>query len=344
MNNKKVVVCLIFLIGFILAACKNVNKVAIDELDKDDIAQEEIIEKEEKVDSTLTNISEASNQEAVVFYAGGDFIKSVFAVGGDMLFIYGINPNGKKFLGYMNKEENVFQEISVDYPENMRAFNMTVDDDNQCHILWMSTEKVTLDGQTLDLITYEESYITIVNARDGINAEIDVSHIFNKERKRPYCFITDRDGNYYFENGEEIVKVSPKGILVMEIICPGWVEGIGMGKSGTVYCTYENENGDKMLGKIVNEKFVSCELDLPDSDAIYGNISAGTDTEVLMYNKDGGVYIYDDVKNVIEPRIASNDLPIQGEEVVGYGFLGDGRLCLLTQKEETIFYYVPAGK
>ena len=74
-------------------------------------------------------------------------------------------------------------------------------------------------------------------------------------------------------------------------------------------------------------------------------IMSGTDSELLIYDPRTGVYTYNIESNVIENRIYIENLPISGEEVGGYGFLGDGRLCIYgIQEEKFIFYYIPAGK
>ncbi|HKM35430.1 MAG TPA: hypothetical protein VJY54_11890 [Lachnospiraceae bacterium] len=342
MNIKKMACFATLMSIFLLTACGQTNEKELDKLVEESIVSKQL-DIESAKDTFQPSASGVSNEAVTVSYKGEDFRKSVFAVGGDKIYICGIKSDGQYFLGCMNKEEDLFYEFSIEIPENMRAFNMTVDNQNRCHILWMSIEKITLDNQCFDRITYEQSYITIMNAKGETETQIDVTPIFMKEQRRPFCFIIDREGNYYFENGKEIVKLLSDGSMVSNIVCPGQIDGIGIGRTGVVYCTYENEDRKDMLGKLDQDVFVSCEVSLPDNNAIYANISPGTDSEALLYNKDGGVYVYDDVSNVIELRISQGDLPIYGEEVVGYGFLEDGRLCLLTQNGETVFYYIPAG-
>lgn len=108
------------LVGVILSACENTDAVAMNEAEKGDLRQKEIIENG-GTGLPLTPVSEASDKEVVVYYAGEKFTKSVFAVGGDKIFIYGIKSDGKYFLGYMNMEEDVFREIPVNCAENMHT-------------------------------------------------------------------------------------------------------------------------------------------------------------------------------------------------------------------------------
>ena len=56
--------------------------------------------------------------------------------------------------------------------------------------------------------------------------------------------------------------------------------------------------------------------------------------------------MYDTGINSVTQRIKASDLPVSGQDVSGYGFLGDGRLCLLAAGADgkNIFYYIPPGR
>lgn len=127
------------------------------------------------------------------------------------------------------------------------------------------------------------------------------------------------------------------------VICDGWIEGIGIGKSGAVYCTYQLENGERRIGQLEEDILYPYELQLPQSKAVYAGIYAGTDSELLIFNKESGVFACD--KSHIEARVSETELPVKGTEIVGYGILSDGRICLMQQEDgNTIFYYIPSGK
>ena len=164
----------------------------------------EELSKQEVVEATSANI-EVSDKNVTVRYAGDPFIKSVFATGSDMLYISGIKSDGEPFLGYMEREADVFTEFTVDMDEGMRPFNMTVDEQGRCHILWMSVEKGEMDGQSFDYITYEKSIITVIDNKGNKEKTINVSDVFSEEIKRPTSFAVDSAGNYYFEN-EKIIQ------------------------------------------------------------------------------------------------------------------------------------------
>ncbi len=338
-----VLVMLIFLFGCAEHSPEgqniNENKVENDNGGAEEISAEG--EKNDKEEIPSTDV-EVSDKSAVVPYSGEEFEKSVFAVGDTMLYVCGIKPDGAYFLGCMQREEDTFQEFTIEMEEGMRAFNMSVDRQGRCHILWMSVEKFEAEGQSVDRITYEKSSITIVDNTGKLEKEIDVTDLFSDGYKRPFCFVADRDGNYYFEHDKELVQIRNDGTPGNVILCDGWIEGIGIGKSGTVYCTYQQENGERRLGRIEEGLLCTIELELPQSKASYAGVYPGTDSELFIFNKESGVFVFDG--GDLETRVAETELPIKGPEIAGYGILLDGRLCIMEQKDGTVFYYVPAGK
>lgn len=288
--------------------------------------------------------TEVSGLEMVIPYTGEPFQKSLFAVGGEMLWLYGVKEGGSYFLGYMGKEEDVFRETDVKPGEDMRAFNMAVDSQGRCHILWMSVQKETRDGHEFDRITYDRSCITIVDGNGKTEKEIEVSGIFSEEQPRPYCLAVDGAGNYYFEKGTQLIRILPDGTQGGSFPCSSWIYGVGTGKSGSVYCSSEKEDGTAILEKLEGGELRPYGAELPGANAIYAGIYAGTDTELLLINKDSGVFAVRD-DGSIETRVSPAELPVTGEAMGGYGILADGRACLLGQKEEgMVFYYIPAGK
>lgn len=298
---------------------------------------------EEDGETALKADVEVSDRSAAVLYTGESFMKSAFAVGGTMLYVCGIKSDGEYFLGGMRREEAVFQEYRLDMGEGMRAYNMAVDENERCHILWMSVEKYEAGDQSADRITYERSCITILDSSGGLEKEVDVTDLFSSGYRRPFCFTVDEAGNYYFENGKEIVQITNDGEMGEIIVCDGWVEGIGTGKSGAVYCICRQENEETRVGRIAEGKVYSYGLQLQQSPAAYAGIYAGTDSELLIFNKETGVFACDE--SYTETRVSGTELPVRGSGIMGYGILADGRVCLMEQKEEgMVFHYIPAGK
>ncbi len=276
----------------------------------------------------------------MVAYEGDSFVKSVFAVGDDCIYICGLDTEEKYFLAGMTTDETTFQKYNLDIPENMRVFRMAVDHEGRCHALWMSVENVVIGDQTFSQLSFQQGYITIMDITGNIEATIDISSIIEQKQINPFRFVVDFEGNYYIDHQDEILKITNTGELIETIFCEGIVESIGIGSSGKIYSIYSKENDILNLGYVEDKKVVYC-AEVPRFESMYTNLCPGLDCELLLYNKAGGILTFESNAAEAELKISGTDLPITGQKVVGYGFLGDGRLCLLGQENGiTEFYYV----
>ena len=145
-----------------------------------------------EVDNVIVPAYEISDEETIVDYEGDFFRKSVFCTGGEMIYICGIDPiDGSYFIGGMPKGGNRFSKLPVELPENMRVFGMAVDSQERCHLLLISTEKIKINDEELDQITFETSDIWIIDKEGILEKKIDVSEVFATEQRRPFCFAID---------------------------------------------------------------------------------------------------------------------------------------------------------
>ena len=337
--------CIVIMVAFLTGCADSVQREESITANNTDEMENVSSESEETAVKSVpcTEAVEVSDKNAIINYSGENFIKSAFAAGGNMLYICGMKEDDSYFSGYMQAEEDVIHEFDPGMDEDMRAFNMAVDCNGRCHILWMSVEKAELNGQLLDRINYGKSCITVVNSGGELEKEVDVSGIFSSRQTRPFCFAVDREGNYYIENEKEIIQILPDGAQGRTVACDGRIEGIGVGKSGAVYCIYEEEGGGKKLADLNQDGLSICDAKLPEANASYAGIYAGTDSEILLFNKDSGIFAYDG--NEIEARVSGGEMPVTNDRIAGYGILSDGRACILSQENgTTVFYYVPAGK
>lgn len=257
MKNKAVRVLFLFLTGAFLVSCgdpvlteDSTPEVIAVEIETEASGEEaegmqegERQEGESREEIPAAASAEVSDREVTVSYAGEAFIKSLFAAGGEMLWLYGVKDDGNFFLGYMGQEGDVFQETEVSPGADMRAFNMVVDRQGRCHILWMGVQKETVEGREFDRLTFDRSCITIVDSSGKMEKEIQVSDVFSEEQGRPFCFVVDEAGNYYFEDGMQLVQILPDGTQGGTFSCAGPICGIGIGKSGSIYCSSEREGG-----------------------------------------------------------------------------------------------------
>ncbi len=341
MKSRKFSVILFVLFTMVLATACSENTESsqiVEPVILEDESDASVSEESDAVESGTAAVDyTTSAEEMTVAYTGESFEKSVFAVGGTYLYVCGLRDD-TWFFGSMTQGEDQFQEFKLDVGDDMRAFNMFVDSQGRCHILWMSTEKIILQLGTFDQITYEKSCVTIINSEGEISETIDTTEFFAAEQMRPYYFIADSEGNYYCEEGTQIKVLSGEGSFIQTIECGGTVETLGIGASDTVYCIYLLD-GKRYLGSVGSDSTIVQECELTESGSSYVCIAAGAEGNTLIYHQTNGVYSYDG--STLKEVISSEDLPISGESVEGFGFLADGRLCLMGTESNRVFYYVP---
>lgn len=350
MNRKIVILVLVLLNSMLFVSCAKANEHStsswsveneISYKAEKEIVDDDAVEKTKQEEEKSTDYI-IPGEENIVYYEGTPFVKSVYGTGQDLIYIIGRREDMSFFLGCMEADSKELEVLDTEIPEDMRAFEMYVDSKGLAHILWMSVENEVMDGDIVSTLTYEKSYIWVVDREGKIQKEVDVSKIIGTECGRPFCFVVDEDGNYYWEDRDEILKIKQTGELHTTIACEGNVIGIGLGKSGELYCTYRDKEFVERLGRVEQDTFIGSNIILPEADAGYSYLTAGIDSELILYNKASGVYSYDVNENKLENRISVDNIPVDGQSVNGYGLLQDARICLMTQENnETIFYYVP---
>lgn len=348
---KKINITFIFIaMLFLIQSCGNKNKETSVEMEISIEKEDESIytqnESKDNADSIIAPC-DVSDQEAVIRYTGESFEGSARA-GADMIYFCAINPeDGSLYVTGMHKEETKFEDIHIEIPDNVSIPGDTIDHQGKYSLLIMGTEKVMINGVELDQIVYKNCFIWTITPEGTIERKLDVTNIFAEERRPPFCFAVDFNGNYYFENKNSIIKLNSDGDMDMRWICDGSeVKAIGCGKSGNVYCIYQKQHED-ILAVLQDDGMVEYQIVLPHFNAQYDSIAPGTDTELLIFNIVGGVYAYNSDSRTVEQRISIDNLPASGEYALSHGFLNDGRFFLMVDDYKTgdhTFYYIPAGK
>lgn len=293
-------------------------------------------------------IPEADSNQIVAVRYGEEFLDYDLGVSGDMLYMCGSTPeeNGI-YLAGMPGEEQQLSWSYIEIPDQMEIRNIVTDYQNKWHILLMEMAKVTIDGLEHNLPTYEVSYIWTINREGEVERKLDVSDIFAREQRSPSCFITDSDGNFYFDEEGDILRLDPDSSVTMRWSCNSdRIEAIGCGKSGKIYCIYEDHQGADILELLEEDGIADICLPLPKYDCKYCCMAAGIDAELLIFNRIGGVFAYTAEDNVVKQRIWEKDMPVSGQDVFADKFLNDGRLFLKAKDrgtDECLYYYMPTA-
>lgn len=354
-NYKKAMISLI-LTAMLVFASSCGNKETENLLDdKTEARTEKVTASEKSEDGTISindaeipeTASEVSTSQTVI-RRGKEFLDCGLSAGGGMLYTYKYISEKKGFyIAEMPEEGQLLSWSYIELPDYMALRETTTDNHGKCHILLIKRGQDMIEGRLIDGWTHEVGYIWTINRERKVEKKLDVSEIIAKEQSLPTCFVTDLDGNYYFDNENEIIRLNPDGDVTMRWSFDGYeIEALACGKSGKVYCIYEDHQGADILELLEKDGIADICLPLPKYDCKYCCMAAGIDAELLILNRIGGVFAYTAGDNVVKQRIWEKDMPVSGEDIFVDVILEDGRLCLTTKDRETeemLYYYMPTA-
>ena len=123
----------------------------------------------------------------------------------------------------------------------------------------------------------------------------------------------------------------------------GSIDGIGVGRSGTVYGVFDDQNGTTYLGSIdPRSGNVERCTDFPENSfrPSFSVLQGGVNTELLLANTGEGVWSYDGEE--LKLAVPLEELTRDGQDIMAMGFLWDGRVCCMVyENHEHVFRYVP---
>lgn len=286
-----------------------------------------------------------SAEKSTVDYQGESFLCSFRVIGGDGIWLTGYEgelsgdalSQGKLFCGRIAIGENQMQKFSLDMPENAFALRGCVDSSGRCHILF--TEK------TDNIVTYERLEIWVLNARGEREQLIDLTAFPEADSlKQSWRWMAaDIEGNYYLANESRVLAINTDSESIAEY-CPesGSVEGIGIGKSETVYGVFAGGE-ERYLARISFDGKAPercADLTAKGTQPSFTVLQPGVETELLLANQGEGLWSYDGEEIKLEVPLES--IVGNGQDILGMGFLADGRCCVMSREDGSYrFYYVP---
>lgn len=353
-NYKKVITLLMLIVILVFASScgnKETENLSNDKtearIEKTSASEELENEAETQPEEEIREAApEAGSNQTVAVRYGEAFSECVLSVSGDILYNYGsVSEENKFYIAEMPEEGQPLSWNCIELPDHMAIRQLTIDYQGKFHILLMEMGKVMTDGMEFNVPTYEVSYIWTINREGEVERKLDVSDLFAREQRSPTCFVTDLDGNFYFDEEGDILRLEPNSGVTMRWSCNSdRIEAIGRGKSGKMYCIYEDYQGADILELLEEDGIAGMCILLPNYDCKYSSMSAGSDAELLIVNIEGGVSAYADGAHTVEQRISKEDMPASGEEAHIHEILSDGRLWMRVYDKETkgcTFYYIP---
>lgn len=236
---------------------------------------------------------------------------------------------------------------NINNPEGMNACNVAMDIQGRLHLL--------MAGQS-----YEEWFIWRLNEEYQVEEVIDISAYF-ETKHIPIWFLIDKEGTYYLQwnNERNGIVVDREGALKHKLtpqsLGIGWIYEAAVGRDGRISLLYCGEDDNLVIGELDVEKGTikseSSTLSF-SGDETFSAMSAGTDTNLLLFSPNSGVWAYDREQELLENRVPLTDLGLRKDmECWPLTFLQDGRLLMMGKavnadaaETELQIKYIPAGR
>ena len=263
--------------------------------------------------------------------------------------------NGEKIFFAYNEPDVYVMPVGADKqtplqiknPEGLMVSNIAMDCYGGLHLLMVAQE-------------YEEWYIWCLDEDYQVERIIDISAYF-ETKQIPMWFLIDKDGTFYLQwslNRNGII-LDKEGVMTHkttpEALGVAWIYEAAVGKDGQIYLVYKDNDNLEIGALDVENGSIRSEnssLSFPGNET-FSAMAAGTDTNLLIFSPNSGVWAYDNEKGMLENRVALSDIHIgENMEYWPLNFLPDGRLLLLgktinselTKPVELLMQYIPVGR
>lgn len=291
---------------------------------------------------------EINSEKAVVIYQGTPFRSSNRAIGGDSIYTTGFQGefngdqpvDGPYFVGRIGIEEDTIQEFDLKIPEDMFVYRSCTDERGRWHLL--------ISQRNDNRVTYERTEVWIVNSQGELEESLDVTEGIREWDSLPFWMAVDHQGKYYFlssfGNGGSLLMIDVENQSATPLrFGEGSIDGIGVGRSGTVYGVFTPTRGISYLGSIdpYSSSVERC-ADFPEDSLrpSFSVLQSGVNTELLLANTKDGVWSYDGEE--LKLSVPLEELAGNGQDIFVMGFLWDGRVCCMVyENHEYVFRYVP---
>lgn len=236
----------------------------------------------------------------------------------------------------------------VQNPDAMNVCNVTVDTYGRAHLLMAGNN-------------YEKWYIWQLDEEYQVDKVIDISEYF-ETKQIPIWFLIDKDGYYYFQwpYDRSGIIVDSEGVmkhkLTTQSLEVGWIYEAAVGKDGKIYVAFCMEDDKIRIGRLdvengsIDKENVSDPF--PERET-FSLMAAGTDTNLLLFSPNSGIWACDIEKGIFENRVEISDMDFGKDmEYWPLTFLVDGRMLALgrtvssdsAEVKDFIMKYIPAGR
>lgn len=358
---KKTAFTIVIMGTLLLSGCGKSDELIIETGDEDvnggiSETQEEVTaegkENSELSESLFQTLEVAVNTEGedILYYIkdGVDPVRAIHRCQSDAENIYLAYGGQDLYVMPIGADEH--RQVNIDNPEGLYVCDIAMDTYGRIHLL-MGSEN------------YEEWFIWRLDDNYKIDKVLNISAYFDK-KQMPKWFLIDKAGNYYLQwlfdrNG---ILINSEGELrnrfTLESLEINWTYEAAVGRDGQIYLLYTMGDNNFVIGRFDVE---SCSVEdgvlLPEllNSVTFSQMSAGTDTNLLLFSPVTGVWAYDNESGIIENRVPVSDIDFgDNTEFWPLNFLADGRLLLVGihinngQTDDILtarfFKYIPVGE
>lgn len=311
--------------------------------DRDEGAQENLEDKEPYA------VVLSTEEKEVVYNGDVSFTSDAFAANAEYLFLYQSSASGEKGLYRMAIGSDRMDKMNIAIPQDKEVYGMVSDGEGQLHLILKTKQEETT--------RYFE--IWKISQEGELAGQIDITPHVSQSTSPPWLWAIDQQGNYYLRidlPNADVILIDRKGSVVQEITFEDLgceISSMGRGRDGKVYAIL-SETARDVLGVIdadtgnvqrINESV------LPEGQRWNRTLGAGTDTELLIYARELGLFACEPNTGKWEQRVGPEQ-PEEDKKVTGIRyFLPDGRFLRIKivndgkgNREESIFHYLAGGR
>lgn len=261
-----------------------------------------------------------SKERTTATFDVGSFFELNLAVGGDGIYGFGRRQEGEKsILFQVEAEDGAVLDFEEELEPEISVRAACADSSGNLHMLLSKRG----NSEWTEILTLDKSGQTI--------SRIDVSDVKDETGISDLYMTIGTDGSYYISythnEGSSILVVDGKGSRKEHFAISVRLVGLGTGRSGQVYGMVYGQDGQYLAVMTENGGIERCPNgSFQGMPIIISCLQPGVQCELLLGNGTYGAWTYE--AGSLEQVVSAEEMPYKGQDVEGFGFLDDGRLCI----------------
>lgn len=261
-----------------------------------------------------------SKERTTAAFDVGSFFELNLVVGGDCIYGFGRRQKGEKsILFQVGAEDGIVRDFEGELEPEISARAACADSTGNLHMLLSKRG----NSEWTEILALDKSGQTI--------GRIDVSDVKEEADISDLCMTIGADGSYYISythnEGGSILVVDSNGSRKECFALDVRLVALGTGRSGQVYGMAYGQDGQYLAMLTENGEIEPCPNGgFQGMPIIISSLQPGIRCELRLGNGAYGAWTYE--AGSLEQVVTAEEMPYKGQDVEGFGFLDDGRLCI----------------